>query len=485
MILNAEEIPNCIYEAADLLANKDDGSFSNHVFINMDKVFAYINWSETIKKQLKFEMNEYLMNLTGEFFHVNPDSPKQMIDVFVNTLGVPYEQLADTDGTISASQKVINNLSGQYKNAFTRMYLDYKKESAITTNLKPFTKFDDPNSRLINNEGDRIVAMPVFYDFSNTFRFQANHPPMQNIAREETDIITAPKNWVVANIDSKQIEPKMYYTHVVKDPMMDWLIEEYQDVYYAVADYCLREDVSFRPDNLFKHGSLSEDDRNAFKTMTNAGAYGAGKRRITSLARNIVFEGAQRKDSEGYRKIKKISKYRKSLQNPNLPDRIRNQYQKDLNEAEQMLVKLNEDVNRLYEGFTERVINHPQRVEFLRKEKIRVNEGAREFYSPFGDRCVASGAMYYLMNCAINNPLQMGVARLSSLSVKTAYEYIEENDIKELLFYCLNKHDEDVYVVHSSLAEIVLPDLQSFREYMIDDWHPIYSEANLGINYSK
>lgn len=485
MRLKSHEVPNCFDEVADLFMHKDDGSLQNHVFINMDKLYAYYNWSNTIKEQLQDEMNEYLYEVTGTYQYLNPASPKQMVRALTELLGIPYEQLANKQGKISTSVKTIENLKSEYKSTFTSLYLDYKKEHSVTTNLKPFLAYDDPARSYTNNEGNRIVAIPVYYDPSDTVRFQANNPPMQNITREMTDIISAPKDWVVLQVDSKQIEPTLYHTHVVRDPLIDFLIGEYGDVYYAVADYCMRESISSSPENMYAIGSISKEDRNAFKTLLNASSYGAGKGTITAKAKEIIFDRIERNDPKGKELLRKMPKLKKSLSNPRLPQIIRNRYEKELLMAEAKMAEIKQNVNDLVEGFTERVINHPHRKAFLENEKVQIKQGKRVFESLFGDKRAASGDFNYLLNCSINNPLQISVSRLSAYSVKLARDFIRDNGIEKLAFYSLCKHDEDVYVAHKSVAEIALDYFKDLREYHIDDWHPIYSDSNMGLNYTK
>lgn len=484
MDLRVQDVPELYEDAANYLS-ASLYPYHNKVYINVNKLMSYYTWASSLSERLAEDLNDILFEDFGATRWYNPNSPAKMKEVIIDRYGVPEEQLYNYQGKVSTGSDVLNNLSGKYKNKFIRTLIEYRKQNAIVTNLQQFIPYIDGAPRELNNEGDEIISLHTLYSKLNTNRFQTINPSFQSLSREESDIITAPEGYVVLQADSGQIEPRLYYSWTVKDPMMDWLIEKYGDVYYAIADYCLRDNISLSEDNMFQIGTITRLERDAFKTLTNAGAYGAGKKRIKNKASEIVFQQFERENREDAKILRQIMKYKTALERPTLPPHIRNDYNEKYLKAVAILEALNQRINLLYDRFQERVIQHPQRVAFLQREEAKIYGNNRTLKTVFGDEILVYGNRSYLLNCAINNPLQGAVARLSSLSTVMAFQYVEKNNLEGKVIYSLNKHDQDVYVVKADIVEKVAPYLTSLRAYNIEGAHPIESDSSYNLNYAK
>lgn len=399
------------------------GERNKAVFVNINKVRSYYREAEQLTVQLEKDMRLIVEAITGKKSYLNASSPKNILDTLIYTFNIPAKLLRKA-GSPSVSRTVLEALDDRYKNVFVRTYLDYVRFSSIRKNLMSYMELK-PIPNLYNNEGDPLAINVPSYEVKNTYRLNTNNLNVQGIDLTVCDVISAPENWLLLQVDSRQIEPKIYYSTIIKDPMIHWLISQHDDVYYALADYCLRESVEYTESNLFITENLDRDHRARLKTLVNAGNYGTTESRLIRL-------GGKELGTRFYR----------------------------------------------------RLVLHPHRLTYENEITIKIAAGERRVTSHFGDSVTVSGTFDHIKNCFINNPIQMDVSRLSTYSVLQANELIQNSELKTKVMYSFLKHDEDVYIIHQDAVKHA-PELAKFREYQIEDWLPVTAEYKLGLNYSK
>lgn len=482
------DVPNRINEAKMYLNHPSGEAHdrNGYVFFNIDKIEAYYETARQLQEQLAENLRELFADTTGEYKMFNPSSPADIKTILINYMNIPESDLMH-QGKVSSGKEVIYKLREKYNTPFIHAYIQYNEQATRAGNLKYYFENIKPMPGKYNNEGARIGMDRMVYRLVETYRMNSYEPNIQGLARDLCDIITAPAGWVVVQVDSKQIEPKIYYSTIIKDPMIFWLIEQYDDVYFALADYCLREDVEYRPDNLFKIEELNPNIRTTLKTLVNAGNYGSTLDKLKKLSTQIYKKGVMQTE-EGktkYSMINQIGGLERKLRSDKIPEKYKAQLHIDLSKALAQFDDIQQKGSELAERFFKRLVKHPHRVEYEKKidNMIRTNN-ARLIKSPFGDERVVYGSATHIKNCFINNPIQMSVARLSAISICQAFELCEK--YPQGVQYAFHKHDEDVFYVKAKIAEQLAEEfIKPFREYEIEGWSPIQAECKIGLDYTK
>lgn len=488
MQLDINNIPDKIAEAKNYLDyNQNEQDLNNHVFVNYDKVHNYRILYKELMDKAELEFNISLTEITGEWHNFDLSVRRHVMFALTRIIGIPENEITKY-GKPSLASDVIQKLYSRYRHSVLYYYLEYSKYKSLHSGLKHYAEYAQPIAGFYSNEGDRLAKFKALYGISETYRYQTSTPNFQGINELTCDIISAPEGWVVVQVDSGQIEPKIYYSTVIKDPMINWLITQYDDVYFALADYCLRDSTDYNSNNLFLHPHVDKSHRGPLKTLVNAGAYGSTLGNLKSLSASI-YEDSYYKTEEGKllaEELGRIPLYNTILADPSLTESKKQFLENKIKSIKEQASNVGKDGHWLAERYYSRLAKHPHRVAHEEEIVRKINKGEREVTSVFGDSRIISGDYNYLKNCFLNNPIQMASARLSAISICKAFEFINSDErIKKSVIYAFNKHDEDVFFVRKEVVDHVAPILKDLRAYEIEGWLPIKSDCTIGLNYFK
>lgn len=493
MKLNPTSVPDMFNEAKNFLDYKELSTpLNNHVYINIDKLKIYEHTLTERMKQVTFDFNMACFDIYGEFVEFDLSNRNNIKNALVKIHDIPYDELSEF-GKFTVKTSVIQKLYDRYH--FPALYhlLEYNRLKSKLSSVRQYTQyyFSFPISGVYNNEGDRAVRLVMGYKESDTRRFQSYEPNIQGLDARIADILTTPAGWVMLFTDSRQIEPRLVNSVMIRDPLINYLIEEYDDVYYALLDYSVRENIE-PVDSNFKVTDNMPDDlkgmRNVLKTMVNAGSYGSQLSNITKLA-NKMLEDQYFATDEGVALIDELtrSKYYKTIiDNTSNPENIRREAQMKLDTSKAKLAEVRKRGEYLAQRFYDRYLMHPNRQEYLSKLKGQAYNGEVTLTTPFGDKRTVGGSFNHVFNCLINNPFQIMSARLSAISITKTFELINSHEkLKLFMFFGANFHDGDLVYIKKELIPHFGKQLNDFRSYEIEGWIPIPAEQNVYLDYKK
>lgn len=285
-----------------------------------------------------------------------------------------------------------------------------------------------PMSGVVSKDNHKTVACTPNWRGQNTGRCAMYDPAIQNLPRELQDITTCPAGFTIIHTDSGQIDPRVTISWVYKDKQISYLINLYDDAYYAIYHYCMilsDSDISSGRTDFAKMELTDEikEARKRIKTYVNAVVYGS-----TSNPTGDPVKAAM---------IKRLGQH---------PARLelieRNRYQIDRGDY----------IFKTYFGTP---------IDISKSEKLSGKvPGSKEWYTE-------------MERLAINNPIQGTAADCMRYSVAMAHQKIAERPDSVILHYI---HDAGVFMV----ADEDIPYLKDFLSdcvgYQIDDWIPIHAE---------
>lgn len=313
------------------------------------------------------------------------------------------------------------------------LIVDYRSLSYKVSQLWSYTTL--PLCKCPSKDGHRMVLARPGWSLLSTSRIQSSTPNIQGLSKTIGDIITEPPGYTLIRCDSEQIEPRINFSTVYKDDVIQRLITIYNDAYFGILQYCLMTDDTIEKlrnnfDAYFVKEEISEEMKNKrsmLKTLTNAGSYGS--------------------------------------QNLNGIDPI------------------------LASRYVNRIVNHPSRKALERKVLADVEQGITTFYGAFGTPVQPkSNAKYeegnggwknHLMRCGINNPTQTTASELMIHSVYNANKLLSQAKDSHIAYY---KHDEGAfYVSDYDRDQGLLEELKDITAYNVEGWIPIPSDCLIGI----
>lgn len=490
MKLNPTTIPNMYTQAKNFLDYTELSTpLNNHIYLNIDKLKVYeVSLIERMK-QVTFEFNMACFELYDEYNEFDLSVRQHIKNALVKIHDIPYDELSEY-GKFTVKKSVIEKLYDKYHFPALYWLKEYLELKSTLSSVRGFTQYyySYDVDGVLNNEGDRSARLILGYKESDTGRFQSSSPNIQGLDKRIADVLTSPKGWVMVFTDSRQIEPRLVNSVMVRDPLIHYLIEQYDDVYYAMLDYAVRDSVSTDPSNFNLTENLPKDGRDVLKTMVNAGSYGSSIQNITKLA-NKMLADQYFSTEEGQQLIFDLSKmnyYKKIAENPNTAENIRFEAQEKVDNAKSRIAEVNKRGEFLAKRFHDRYLMHPNREEYLKKLKGQAYNGSTTVVSPFGDSRAIYGSFEHVFNCLINNPFQMMSARLSAISITKTFELINSNEkLKKFMFFGANFHDGDLVYMRPELVPHFGPQLQDFRSYEIEGWIPIPAEQSVYLDYKK
>ena len=227
---------------ADACAYVQSATDSLGIFVDMDRcneLIAILSLqNRDIEKECRELSNNKVLNIRDKMSIISAlmEHGAALSDFQVN-----YKKPNNVYLNRDSRSNLLNNPSF---NATGRMLLDrYQRYTTNNYNisiLKSFIVFD--RSKLLSFDGHRMVKINPTWNLLNTSRIGSSKPNIQGLSRDLCDIFTYPKGYVLVHADSSQIEPRINFSHFVRDELIVKLITYYGDAYYGLLHYCTATD---------------------------------------------------------------------------------------------------------------------------------------------------------------------------------------------------------------------------------------------------
>lgn len=433
MVINELSLPISITDTRNIISRHME-EFG--VFFDYDRICDYMFHFET---ELKKDTAE-LRRLTGIINYV-PTNRNQTLDFLINRLNIPSTLLTNNGGKLTVDKNIIEQLSAYYAGtgSLVEEFLTlYTRARSNSTALSSYAGYKDlPFSKSLDRDGHRMLRAVPKWNILRTSRLSASDPGVQTIDRNRGDIITAPRGYQIVRSDSGQIEPRIMWSHFLRDELMFNLIKAYDDAYFAYFDF-----VTMKPD---RERALREN-----------------------FSKNFVKNEITQEMKDGRQQMKRISLaagYGSSLPKNSGFD---------------------QELGRLY---IERIVNHPMRAELEKSVRKYVNNGGEVFYGAFGSTVHpeatdkyhpgAPGWREHLIRCGINNPIQTTASELMIHAVYNAERILRTKCHNSHI--CYYKHDEGCFYLNEDAGDMdFAEELAACQSYEVANWIPIHSEMEVG-----
>jgi hypothetical protein len=417
-------------EQARFLLEKETSRFG--VCIDLDKVLDYqADLIERFKPMLK------PFRELGGSTTLLPTERNDIIRILLSRFNLPQHKLLAKNKVSLTTAIVKELLKDPTIDEVTKEFLKiYRQLKVCGYNISYLDQYADlPLLGQESFEGHRMVLAQPEWSVLSTSRISAKKPSLQNIAKHFADIITVPKGYIMVFADSGQIEPRVTYSHYIKDPLLKHLIVLYNDAYWGMV-----------------HFVLMEDDEE-------------------SIARSNIS----------------------AVEKKELPKALRDELKLLL-----LVGNYGGDLERGFDpmltiGFRNKLQNHPMRKLWEEEVTEAVRNGTDTFYAAFGTPITPEETAKYtkgspawighLVRCGINNPIQGTASELMCQSVYEAERIIREK-AKGYTTIGYYKHDEGFFNVAEEDAELV-DELAGCLAYQVEGWIPIYSDKHVGQKVAK
>jgi DNA polymerase I-like protein with 3'-5' exonuclease and polymerase domains len=402
------------------------------IYIDLDRaIVAY-----TAAMELRRPLLETMRKLAGTK-EISVDS-RDFVRLYHERFGVASTYLM-SGGKLSADKNVRKALAENTRipDIARRFAKIHQKAAEYNTICKAMKSYLSADLQILESfEGNRMVQVRPEYRVLSTGRLQTRNPNVQNIARAIPDLITYPANYTLLRCDSEQIEPRIMYSHYIRDELIFKLIQIYNDAYFGLLHYITlthKEEAAARADlNSVEKKPFTKEERQALKLAGLAAGYGSN------------LEG------------------------------------KDVPYAQIYVEKIN---------------NHPMRKAWESQVRKYVRDGGTSFTTAFGLQIIpeetekykktSPGWVEHLIRCGINNPIQGTASQLMFVSVGAAYKVL----MNKLSRICYYKHDEGAFYIHDSEKDLIeeLKHVTGYTITYIDpktkeerEWLPIGSDYLIG-----
>jgi DNA polymerase I-like protein with 3'-5' exonuclease and polymerase domains len=355
-----------------------------------------------------------------------------VLRVIVERFGVPEYKL-NFEGKVSLKEEVVNSLLGDPEiigdaHKFIEMYADLSDARYMQSYLQQYKNL--PVCKGESFDKHRMVIAHPEWRLLSTSRISASKPSLQNVNRDISDIYTAPQGYQIIFSDSEQIEPRITYSHFIRDDLITALIAAYDDAYFGLLHYILlspSEEDSLRENNAnIKTNEITpemEAARKTLKVLSLAGNYGSSNLAAVDVKLGPIYE--------------------------------------------------------------QKIVNHPARLKNESDIRKAVRGGADTFYGVFGtpirpdatDKYDRGGRGWYehLVRCGINNPVQTTASELMLFSLYNSSKLLGLDG-----FINYYKHDEGSFYVVDDKVDELAPKLRDCLSYKVKDWIPIGSDLKIG-----
>lgn len=433
-------LPISVEQARNILQHETD-TFG--LFLDLDRIIEY---KLLYLMERKKHYDEYLKFVKEG---ISPTQTSKLREWFMYTFNVPERLMLNKANKIAFDKEVRKNLMdaniSEDAKHFIVVYNSWTYTNYRLNYLKQYETL--PISYCTSDKGHRMVVANPTWNILSTSRIAAEKPSIQNIARDMKDLICCPSGWKLIRCDSGQIEPRITYSHYIKDKVIADLINLYDDAYYGLLHYCmLPEDVYLNIDQYVVIGSKEAeyvDDSHVIKPQEITDEMKAGRKELKVLALAANYGSA-------------------------------------LAGRDPVLAK----------RYTDRIVNNRERKIWEDEVSRKVKSGVDIFYSAFGSKIEpeetdkyrrgTSSWIPHLVRCGINNPIQTTASDLMICSVAKAKSILDSVEKSHIAFY---KHDEGAFYIHESEASII-NDLKDVTAYNVTEngaaWIPIHSDLEEG-----
>ena len=399
------------------------------ICLDYDKIQEYYSYFTIVGRDTRKRLQKYLG------FGISDKMTDDQFYGYLRKFGVNEGLLKTPKGAVSVSteslQSAIN--TGLYSPELVTLMetmCKLNKAEYMESALFSYTRYEPVNVPTF--DGHRMIVVHPTWAVQNTGRFAMQNPAIQNIAKELSDVNTVPEGWVLYEVDSSQIEPRIIYSAFIPDKQIQTLINLYNDAYYGLLHYVTM------PIEHIASGTLNFEKHEITDDM-------AQKRQLLKRLGNGVMYGKQ--------------------SNPGNDPLIAN--------------------------YISRIGGHPMRVKWQKKMEDAVDRGQTIFPTVFGteiDITAGDGKDKYLGNpdalrnhfvrCAINNPIQGTAGDLAKYSVMMADHFLTRNCPNSVILKYT--HDSGTFAIHESEYDVAMPFLKDVTAYQVEGWLPIYSEGEEG-----
>lgn len=431
-------LPITADQARNILQNETDGF---GLFLDLDRILEY--------KLMYIQARDKCLGRYREYVKadIKPSQLAKLREWFVDYFDVPERLMLNKAHKVAFDKEVRKNLLdsniSEDAKEFLRIHQEWYANNYRISYLKQYETL--PISYGVSDKGHRMVVANPTWGVLATGRIAASDPSIQNIARDMKDIICCPEGWKLIRCDSGQIEPRITYSHYIKDEIVRDLIILYDDAYYGMLHYCqLPEEIYQNREQyrVAKPGEEGNDPHVIYKhEITDDMKAGRKELKVLALAANYGSALAGR--------------------DPHLASR-----------------------------YTERIVNNPDRQRWEAKVSADVKRGVESFRSVFGTIITPDETEKYrrgmptwiphVIRCGINNPIQATASDLMIHSVNLAKSILDTVEKSHIAFY---KHDEGAFYIHKS-EESIIDDLKDVTAYNVTEngrpWIPIHAELEEG-----
>lgn len=399
------------------------------IFFDLDRINEIMALCSRRNRKLNRKMAEALGLVNFSF------GDKEQVATLLHRLGVPKNMLLSEDDNFIVNAKVryaiesMPNISKQAL-AVVEALGEYATNTHTVNALRSYSIL--PECKETDFRGRRMVRGTPKLSLLATNRLSTAEPNIQGIPRDFVDIITQPKGYTYLSTDSRQIEPKLNFSLYLHDDLIVYMINAYDDAYYALYHFCILPEEELmqlrqNPHNL-KVLEITPElkaGRSQLKTLVNAGSYGS-----------TALEGVSAS---------------------------------------------------LASAFTERIVNHPARKEHALAVTRAVKSGVSTFYTAFGNPISPEKKKKYkteqaqenhLIRCGVNNPVQGTAADLMRESIIASLKLLRSSKS----YIAMQQHDKLAFYIHDDdLNTELTKELEDIVAYQVLDWAYIGADFHYGV----
>lgn len=407
----------------------------NGLFVDLDRLLEYHFYYR----------NEFGRIAQYLYRYINPTSnikkmagKSDMLD-WINKCNIGYLFDKTEKNSISLAQESVDSVltSGALNEEQMQVLKMYSYASSCASKVGQFGSILSmklPIEKELSCELHRMIRLSPVWVAQNTHRFATQGPAFQNFTKDTQDIITVPRGYVKCDADSGQIEPRITYSTIIPDPVIQYCIKEYNDAYFGLLYYTqMPEELFVKKNTNFKVPEVTEQmklQRTELKTAGNAILYGSGD----------THNGSQ----VYINYIKRIGQH---------PLRL-----------------------KYVQECTEKIINNDYIFYTAFGEPVDVRESAnsKDKYGAASDKA----KMSHYIRSAINVLMQGTAAGLMKVAMKHENDYIMKHELKS--FMMLSVHDAIKTAIHEDEMDKHGEIIANMPSYQVNDWIPIYAEAEMG-----
>lgn len=409
----------------------------NGVILSLDKIVDYL-----VKYTKIMRDNTRTFRLLVNDNDINITQRNKALNAMYNKFSYVPPELLPQSSQKKELDRVLNlmettNCHKDYMECI-KAYKEAKAAAYMVSTLQTYSKFPRLKQKSANDE--HLVKGMLEHTILATSRYSTSGFNVQGLAKEIFDIISSRPGQVVRKFDSGQIEPRITYSHYVKDDVIKTLINLYNDAYFGLYHYAMLSE---------KDLDIARKDLSILKPHEITDELKEARKRLKVLLLSLDYG------------------------------------------ASESTCKTEEELN-IYR----RITMHPEVIKANNKIKDDVfKRGVGTFYSAFGTPVTPDSNTNYtndgsaawknhVYRCGLNNPKQATASNLLAIGIKRCHELIEKFDRGNPLTYIgCTIHDATLLYVDESLADFLTPRFQKALTYEVEldgtEWIPIYAEREL------